>query len=166
MDYLLLNYIFYTFNLKIPYRVTPLSKYEALFLKKTLEFSGIDIDSITQSNIADPETEAGLIKTMVSFLKQRRQIIQISVNDPYYETVVQQMINEAYFVPICLNYETVIEDALHRRTGLGEDISMRIEQLSTLRLYDPDHKRAKVMLNFSNPISDNYRSLMVDRIFI
>lgn len=76
------------------------------------------------------------------------------------------MINEAYFVPLCLNYETVIEDALHRRTAPGEDISSRIEQLSTLRIYDPDHKRAKVMINFSNPISDNYRSLMVDRIFI
>lgn len=88
MDYLLLTYIFYTFNLKIPYRVTPLSKYEALFLKKTLQFSGIDLDSITHSNITDNETEAGLIKTMVSFLKQHKQIIQISVNDPFYETVV------------------------------------------------------------------------------
>lgn len=53
-----------------------------------------------------------VISVFIGFFKEHNQIMQISVHDPYFDFVLSELIDTACVVPLCINYDTIMEDSM------------------------------------------------------
>lgn len=87
LDYMMLTYVFWVANLKVPYRVTPLTYFESLFLQKSLKFSTVNVKGAEQGSCTQADFKR-IIDISLDFLISHKQIIQVSVHDPYFEYIL------------------------------------------------------------------------------
>lgn len=67
------------------------------------------------------------------------------------------MIGNCYIIPVCVNYQTVIEDSMiGKREFKTKKLMKKIENISLLRIFNPTHKRGNITINFSEPLGMNY----------
>lgn len=67
------------------------------------------------------------------------------------------MIGNCYIIPVCVNYQAIMEDSMiGKREFKTKKLMKKIENISLLRIFNQDHKRAIITVNFSEPLGMNY----------
>lgn len=166
MDLFILQYVFYIMNLKVPYKITPFRKQDLIYLEKSLSPGTIDISQLTLLPEISEDRQKEAINQMLHFIEENKLMIQMSIKDKFLPYVVNWMKDRGYIIPVCITYETIVDDCMIGKRGISKKIASRIDNIQTLRMFHTGHVRSRFLINFSQPVDYNDRHLLKDSQFI